>query len=314
MKLKVISLLLVCGFIRGESCDERTIENVTFHALKDNDSNERPVRKGILVYRPKAKATVLVLHGYTRDKSDAAPLRLLLKNFNVFSFDFRAHGEDSVGQLSTMGYDEVHDVFGAVDYLRSRPELRDKPIFVMAFSMGAATAIEAQALDNSLFAGMYLDTPFHSSAQVIKAGVERMKIKFFGYEFCLPGKCFFEKYAFNEYFQPVIKMLLKLLTPVDGTRVETLMKPITPFESIKKVKIPCQFVVCVNDKEVPYQDVIQIYENHPGPARIWIADGRWHCDALFNDPEFYDDLLNGFFNEIVSGNFLNEKKVVRSCL
>lgn len=311
----VISLILVELQAKMRSiCQDLKIENVTFYALKDSDSNERTSRNGVLVMRPDAKATVLVLHGYTRDKCDAAPLRLLLKNYNIFSFDFRAHGEQVTGQYSTMGYDEVYDVFAAVDYIRSRPELRDKPLFVMAFSMGAATAIEAQSLDGNLFGAMFLDTPFPSSAQVIKNAVSRMRFKLFGYEFGIPFRKYLEDYAFNPYFQPVLKQLIKILVAFDGTKVLTFMKPISPVESITKINIPCMFVVCAKDKVVPYQDVVQIYENHPGSSQLWISDGRGHCDALYGDPEFYDQLLNNFFDSVINNKVNKTKQIIRSCV
>jgi pimeloyl-ACP methyl ester carboxylesterase len=311
----VISLILVELQAKMRSiCQDLKIENVTFYALKDSDSNERTSRNGVLVMRPDAKATVLVLHGYTRDKCDAAPLRLLLKNYNIFSFDFRAHGEQVTGQYSTMGYDEVYDVFAAVDYIRSRPELRDKPLFVMAFSMGAATAIEAQSLDGNLFGAMFLDTPFPSSAQVIKNAVSRMRFKLFGYEFGIPFRKYLEDYAFNPYFQPVLKQLIKILVAFDGTKVLTFMKPISPVESITKINIPCMFVVCGKDKVVPYQDVVQIYQNHPGSSQLWISDGRGHCDALYGDPEFYDQLLNNFFDSVINNKVNKTKQIIRSCV
>ena len=311
----VISLILVELQAKMRSiCQDLKIENVTFYALKDSDSNERTSRNGVLVMRPDAKATVLVLHGYTRDKCDAAPLRLLLKNYNIFSFDFRAHGEQVTGQYSTMGYDEVYDVFAAVDYIRSRPELRDKPLFVMAFSMGAATAIEAQSLDGNLFGAMFLDTPFPSSAQVIKNAVSRMRFKLFGYEFGIPFIKYLEDYAFNPYFQPVLKQLIKILVAFDATKVLTFMKPISPVESITKINIPCMFVVCAKDKVVPYQDVVQIYQNHPGSSQLWISDGRGHCDALYGDPEFYDQLLNNFFDSVINNKVNKTKQIIRSCV
>jgi pimeloyl-ACP methyl ester carboxylesterase len=310
-----LSLIILSLDAQNSSiCHDLKIENVNFYALKDSGSNERTSRNGILVMRPNAKATVLVLHGFTKDKCDAAPLRLLLKNYNIFSFDFRAHGEQVSGQYSTMGYDEVYDVFAAVDYIRSRPELRDKPLFVMAFSMGAATAIEAQSLDCNLFSAMFLDTPFHSSAQIIKNALSRMRFKVLGYDFGIPFRKYFEEYAFNPYFQPIIKQLIKILIAFDGTKVQTCMKPISPVESIAKINIPCMFVVCAKDKVVPYQDVVQIYENHPGAAQLWISDGRGHCDALYGDPEFYDELLNNFYDSVINNKVDKTKKIIRSCV
>ncbi len=119
------------------SCNDFVKEQVTFYALKEAGSNERMGRKGILVKRANAPATILILHGYTKDKFDVGPFRIFLSNFNCFTFDFRAHGEHIEDQCSTLGHDEVYDIFAAVDYLKSRPDLVKKPIFIFGFSMGA---------------------------------------------------------------------------------------------------------------------------------------------------------------------------------
>ena len=84
--------------------------------------------------------------------------------------------------------------------------------------------------------------------------------------------------------------------------------------SIKKINTPCHFVVCVNDKLVSYKDVVEVYSNHPSTAKIWISDGRWHCDSLFNDPEYYDEILNGFFEDVLNNRLKEGKEIVRSCL
>src|SRR5438270_476 len=63
---------------------------VVFYVKKDANSNEYIARKGILTDR-KSSATILVLHGYGRDKFDVGPFSLFLKDFNCMSFDFRAH-------------------------------------------------------------------------------------------------------------------------------------------------------------------------------------------------------------------------------
>jgi len=108
-------------------------EHVTFYAKKDADSNERMARKGVLVKRENAPATILILHGYTKDKFDVSPFRIFLNKFNCFTFDFRAHGEYIEDQCSTLGHDEVYDIFAAVEYLKSRQDIGQKPIFLFGF-------------------------------------------------------------------------------------------------------------------------------------------------------------------------------------
>lgn len=283
-------------------------EHVTFYALKEEGSNERIGRKGILVKRDNAIATVLILHGYTRDKFDVGPFRIFLSDYNCFTFDFRAHGEYIEDQCSTLGYDEIYDIFAAIDYLKSRPDLSDKPIFIFGFSMGAASAIEAQSIDPTLCDAMFLDAPFTSSVDVLHKIISKLKIGFWGYEFDLPGCGLLEKYAFNPYVQSVIRYLLKKMVNMHAIDIETLVKPINPVESIKNVTIPTYFVVCKNDSKSSPEAVEQIYDNAAGYKRLWITNGREHCDSVFNDPEEYLIRLNNFFMDVITGDIYKQKK------
>ena len=96
------------------------------------------------------------------------------------TFDFRAHGEHCDGQRCTFGRDEHLDVITAAHFLKNHPHLKNKPVIVYGFSMGAVAAIEAQAKDNSLFSAMILDCPFDSSENIIKRSLESMQFTFFG--------------------------------------------------------------------------------------------------------------------------------------
>jgi pimeloyl-ACP methyl ester carboxylesterase len=85
---------------------------------------------------------LLLCHGYF--KSVAEPFELACElnrlGYQVLLIDFRACGL-SGGRFTTLGYREVLDVLGAVDYLRAR--LGDLPIGVLGISMGAVAAIMA---------------------------------------------------------------------------------------------------------------------------------------------------------------------------
>lgn len=293
-----LQALIFHSVVRAE-CEA---QDVRFFVRRDHLSNEFIGRKGILVKRPHASATILLLHGYGVDKYTMSPLRILLKNYNCFSFDFRAHGEHAADQESTLGYDEVNDIFGAVDYIRSDPDLRNKPLIVIGFSMGAVSAIEAQSIDPNLFTAMFLDTPFSSSIDVLRRGMQNVKFGFFGYQFYLPGSTLLENYAFNPYVQPFLRMLLRLKSSLNTRQINTFAKLTSPSESIKKVAIPCYFVVTKKDEKVSVGEVKSVYLNHPpGYKRLWVANGRAHCDAILYNPEKYEHQVNKFIEDVLKG-------------
>ena len=294
-------LILPLSIWHDISADYTVPQDVHFFVRRNHLSNEFIGRRGILMKRPYASATILLLHGYGVDKYTMSPLRILLKNYNCFAFDFRAHGESAPDQESTLGYDEVNDIFGAVDYIRSDPELKDKPLIVIGFSMGAVSAIEAQSLDPNLFTAMFLDTPFASSLDVVRRGIQNIKFDFFGYKFLLPGSSLLESYAFNPYVQPFLQMILRLKTSLNAFQINTFVKATSPSESIKKVQIPCFFVVTKNDGKVPASQVKAVYENDPSLyKRLWIANGRDHCDAILYNPEKYEQVVNKFISDVLN--------------
>lgn len=293
---------------KGEAVDGEPTE-VQFFARRDQGSNEFISRRGVLVKRKAAPATILLLHGYGIDKYMMAPFRLLLKGYNCFTFDFRAHGVHASDEESTLGYDEVHDIFGAVDYLRADPDLNQKPIIVVGFSMGAVSAIEAQALDPSLFAALFLDTPFSSSIDVLRRGMQDLRFGFWGYEFDLPGRTWIEDYAFNPYVQPFLQMLLRLKSSLNASRINTVAKAIAPSESIRKITVPIFLVVTKGDEKVSVDDVKKVYDNDHGVfKRLWVANGRSHCDAVLYNPEKYEQILNRFIHDVLNQSYKSQPK------
>jgi dipeptidyl aminopeptidase/acylaminoacyl peptidase len=99
---------------------------------------------GLLMAGRPGYPVLLLCHGYF--KSVAEPFELACElnrlGYQVLLIDFRACGL-SDGRFTTLGYREVLDVLGAVDYLRLR--LGDLPIGVLGISMGAVAAIMAAA-------------------------------------------------------------------------------------------------------------------------------------------------------------------------
>ncbi len=278
-------------------------ERVIIYPQEHHDSDNTIARHGLLVRHENAKATVLVCHGFMCDLHDAGIFRSAFKRSecNVMTFDFRGHGKDNEGQYCTFGYDEALDVIAAAKFIRNNPELKDLPLIVYGFSMGAVSAIEAQSLDSSLFDAMILDCPFESSEKVIRTGLEGLKFSLFGYELEFPGRNLLEKYAFHPYVQSLVKTVLRLVSQMDASSMRTNFCPVHPVESIKKVRIPCFFIHCKNDEKVGVDQVKAIYDGAAGFKKLWLTNGRRHCDSAIYNPERYAERVREFIRHFLDG-------------
>src|SRR3990167_4596991 len=156
------------------SLQDLNCKQIEFPVQKSKKDSSTFIRKGVLITRPQSLGTVIVCHGFTQSKHEAAFFRTFFPHSNVMAFDFRAHGDLTDGQYSTIGNDEVYDVKGAVDFVKSIPELQDKPIIGFGFSMGAVTLIQAQAEYPGLFTAMIMDSPFDSSSDCMAACIDKM--------------------------------------------------------------------------------------------------------------------------------------------
>lgn len=95
---------------------------------------------------PRNRAAIVFLHGLATNRAhllDEAAL-LAAHGYGALLFDLRNHGA-SQGTLTTLGYAEVEDARGAVNYLLARHEVDARRIALMGHSMGAGTAIRAGA-------------------------------------------------------------------------------------------------------------------------------------------------------------------------
>jgi pimeloyl-ACP methyl ester carboxylesterase len=280
-----------------------TVEHIMLYPQEGHDSLKRIARRGILARSNDAHATILVCHGFMCDKYDVGMLRRIFKTkkFNVMTFDFRAHGQDGEGQYCTFGRDEALDVIAAAKFLRNHPDLWDKPLFAYGFSMGAVSAIEAQALESELFDAMILDCPFDSSERVIQTGLDCLKCSLFGFEFDVPGRELLQKYAFHPYVQALVKAVLKTVAQMDATGISTNFCPIHPAESAKKIIIPVFFIHCKNDQKVSVDQVRRVYEGAAGYKRLWLTNGRRHYDSFFYNPEKYIENVRNFYDQVLNG-------------
>ncbi len=140
-------LLLAAGF--GVSLYlTRRMKRTAFHTAAEYGLESEDVTfpatdglrlRGCWIPANDSKRTVILLHGHGGSLDwdlHRAPF-LHEAGFNVFLFDFRAHGL-SEGRLATFGYLERRDVLGAIEYLKGRGQNR---LGLLGFSYGAIASM-----------------------------------------------------------------------------------------------------------------------------------------------------------------------------
>ena len=288
------------------------VQTVSFSVKKDGMTEETFERKGFFALRPDALGTVIICHGYTQSKHEAFFLKILFSHFNVLAFDFRAHGElIEKGQFSTIGRDEVYDVLGAVQFVKSLPCSVGKPIIGFGFSMGAVSLLQAQAEYQNLFDLLILDSPFDSSSACMERNIDRMlTFHLFGKEHKFPGKAIIMKMLYNEKMSPVVKKFFRWASGMNPYIVPTKFVPVIPLENASKITIPCFFISCECDKSVQVDSVMRLYDTVQSPfKRLWITKGMKHCGSCLAQPELYTYKVNKFINAVLKKDFRVSEKI-----
>lgn len=288
------------------------VEQIVIYPPAGDSGTDTISRYGFLVRYPDAQATIMISHGFKCDKFFAGSLRYMfpLGKYNIMTFDFRAHGEACEGQYCTFGKHEAYDLATAARFVKNHPQVKNKPLFVYGFSMGAVAAIEAQAHDDSLFAGMILDCPFESSKSIIKRGLSHLKLSLLGREFDMPGKKLLERCAYHPYVQPLVRLAFRLLSNMDTERIKTNFMHVDTLTSMHAIKVPCLIIHCKNDEHITVDAVKSLYNAAQGKKQLRITNGRGHFDSFFYTPERYASWVNEFLGEALAGSFAQDRVIL----
>src|SRR5207245_9480718 len=110
-------------------------------------------------------------HGYESRRGELLTLESALQDhqYNVFIFDFAAHGANA--GISTLGYREVEEVRAAVDLLAARPDLDPTRFGMWGYNLGAYAALREAENDKRMRA-LVLDAVCDQPAQGGQAGRE----------------------------------------------------------------------------------------------------------------------------------------------
>ena len=249
-------------------------EDVLFSSAED----ATPLR-GWFLPADDSEKVVLIIHGRnsTRTGNDGdlvvQAAALVEGGYNVLAFDFRAHGL-SGGTRYTMGWQERHDVLGAVEYLKTRGFTPDKMGF-WSHSMGAATVLLTAAVSSDVQV-IVADSSFARLGDLLAKELPKNS--------GLPG-----------FFSPAILFFGELLYGMDTSVVN-------PVEVVSHLPPQSVFIIhAAMDDLVPVEHARRLAAA-AGPAvyDFWVFPGGSHNRVAFAMPDEYRARVLAFFDAKLS--------------
>lgn len=221
--------------------------------------------------------TIIFAHGFRSNRlQPSVPAlelaRSLVENgFNVFLFDFRNSGE-SDGDVTTLGYHEVKDIYGAVRWLKQERAEQAEQIGLIGFSMGAVTAILAAAEEPEIEA-VVADSPFSDLRSYLSANMPIWT--------GLPDVPF--TWTIMTILPPLIDLDVDAVSP--RAVMPDLVQPVLLIHSDRDELIP------VSESE------ILAAAGRPDRTALWVVPSTKHVGAREADPAVYDARIVEFFRE-----------------
>lgn len=116
--------------------------------------------------------TIILCHGYESSRGELLTLESALQDhqYNVFIFDFAAHGANA--GITTFGYREADEVRAAIDVLAARTDVDGERFGLWGYNLGAYAALREAENDKRVRA-LVLDSVYDQPEQMVKVGVER---------------------------------------------------------------------------------------------------------------------------------------------
>ncbi|MGB7434128.1 MAG: alpha/beta hydrolase [Candidatus Acidiferrum sp.] len=129
-------------------------------------------RKGWFFPGLRGAPTIILCHGYQSSRGELLTLVSALQDheYNVFVFDFAAHGSNA--GTSTFGYREADEVHAAIDAIGQRNDVDATRFGLWGYNLGAYAALREAEKDKRVRA-LVLDSVYDYPKQMVRIGVEK---------------------------------------------------------------------------------------------------------------------------------------------
>ncbi len=277
-----------CDFERidGERVVFRSFDNLNLCGMfLFGDHGGRP--KGMIIFAHEFSSDMYSCARYCRP--------LLRAGFDVFSFDFRGHGESSLQP----GYQprqwptnhEVNDILGAIAFVEDWLESRGRPVEMglVGISRGGGAAILA-AQNNRNVKAIVTDGVFSSDATL-----EHL-MKRWAYIFAKV------RFVYENHPPQFWRFLRWLLFCECRKRLHCTFPSVRKALTRMKGPRPILLIHGERDSYIPVEQSQMLYELAPGPKFLWVVPGAKHNQCVVVRPEHYAARTVAFFEHYLAGS------------
>lgn len=222
--------------------------------------------------RGESSEALILVHGLRACRQDSQVLlaagMLAHSGYNLLMIDQRNHGESEVVDGRTAaGSVEFADALGAFDWLQEQG-FESENIGIIGVSLGGAVAINAFGEEPEL-AALWVDSTFGDIHEIIQDELDR-----------------------NNY--PLFLTNGGLLV---ARMLGTNLTAHSPLESLAKNNDRPVFITHgTADTRVKVDYADDLYQQAGTNAELWIVDGTEHVEAMFRDPQEYEERITAFFD------------------
>jgi len=249
------------------------------------------------------KGTIIFCHEYNCDMYSCARYTrpLVEAGFDVFTFDFRGHGQSSCGgkyrPLQWPSDKELEDVLGACGYVESylSSQGRSPQIGIFGVSRGAGAALLAAASDPNIKA-IVCDGAFNTATTVI-ALMKRWAHIF--------ARVHLAVESHPEFFWKSLFWLVRhFAQPRLSCRFLSVRKALQEMQPR-----PILFIHGQRDSYISVDQTRLLYSEAPCPKYIWIVPGAQHNQSVVVAPDEYAARTIAFFRRHLAGETIEESKI-----
>jgi pimeloyl-ACP methyl ester carboxylesterase len=278
--------------VHGEIVRFRSFDGVSLRGMHLNTPN-RSARKGTVVFCHEFKSDMYSCARYARPLIEAG--------FDVFTFDFRGHGDSSCTRdyrpLQWPSDREVDDVLGACAYVESvlAGEGRPTAIGVFGVSRGAGTALLAAASDPNI-AAIVCDGAF-STSETLAALMKRWAYIF------ATVRLVYENHP-DAFWRFLAWLLMRFAQP----------KLHRHFPSVRKALLdmkerPIFFIHGRRDSYIRTDQTEVLLEAAPSPKYLWLVEDAKHNQSVITQPRQYAARTIAFFRKHLAGEPLTAAEI-----
>jgi pimeloyl-ACP methyl ester carboxylesterase len=255
------------------------------------------------VNRTQYLGTVIFCHEYGSDMHSCARYArpLIEAGFDVFTFDFRGHGESSNSPryrpLQWPSDKELEDTLGACAYVEAVLAAEDKPAAIGLFgiSRGAGAALLAAATDPNVKA-IVCDGAF-STKTIITSLMKRWAYIF------ARVKLVYENHP-DAFWKLLYWLMMRFAQPKLGCRFPSVRKALRDMQAR-----PLFFIHGQRDSYIRQEHTHVLYAEAPKPKYLWIVEGAKHNQSVIVQPREYAARTIAFFKRYLADHDIDETQI-----